>query len=213
MAEAPAFPVAVASGTDRSGTIPGMSFLGFESLGENVVYSDMLATLDLTNFLSLHRREYHLKLNVKTTLGDLREGPDVIVGGLDNQWAMRALAPLRYHFAGSDEDGYWVADHQHPERKDWSLNIKVDYAAITRDYAIVARLHNEQTGQPELIVAGIGMTGTAAAGEFLSEPGRVEELRRRIGKGFADRDFEAVLSTDVVNGTAGFPKVIAVATW
>ena len=197
----------------RAEKISSLSFLDFESLGENIVYSDMLATLDLADMLAVHHHEYRVKLNVRTTLDDLRDGPDVIIGGLDNQWTMRALAPLRYHFAGSDDNGYWVADAQHPERKSWSLNLKMNYAAITRDYAIVARLHNEQTGQPELIVAGIGMTGTAAAGDFLSDPGRVEELRQRIGKGFKDRDFEAVLSTDVVNGTAGSPKVIAVASW
>ena len=41
-------------------------------------------------------------------------------------------------------------------------------------------------------------------------PAQVEELRRRIGPGFADRDFEAVLSTDVVNGIAGSPRILAV---
>jgi hypothetical protein len=87
------------------------------------------------------------------------------------------------------------------------------YGAVTRDYAIIARLHNEQTGQPQMIVAGIGMSGTAAAGEFLGDERRVEELRQRIGPGFKSRDFEAVLSTDVVNGIAGAPTIIAVAVW
>jgi hypothetical protein len=55
------------------------------------------------------------------------------------------------------------------------------------------------------------MSGTAAAGEFIAD--EREELRRRIGTGFKDHDFEAVLSTDVINGIAGSPKIIAVAVW
>ena len=64
-----------------------------------------------------------------------------------------------------------------------------------------------------MIVAGIGMSGTAAAGEFLGDPERVAELRKRIGPGFKDHDFEVVLSTDVVNGIAGSPKILALASW
>jgi hypothetical protein len=39
----------------------------------------------------------------------------------------------------------------------------------------------------------------------------MEELRRRVGPGFRDHDFEAVLSTDVVNGIAGSPRILTVA--
>ena len=57
------------------------------------------------------------------------------------------------------------------------------------------------------------MSGTAAAGEFIGDERRVEELRERIGPGFKGHDFEAVLSTDVVNGIAGAPKIVEVAVW
>ncbi len=197
----------------RSGAAAGPTFLDYESLGENVVYSDMLATLRIANVLAVHRRDYHVRLNTFTTLEDLRQGPAILVGGLDNQWTMRALTPLRFKFAGSDEESYWIADAQNPAKKDWSLDLKQQYGSVTRDYAIIARLHNDQTGQLEMIVAGIGMSGTAAAGELLTDDKRVAELKERIGPGFKDRDFEAVLSTDVVNGIAGSAKILAVSVW
>jgi hypothetical protein len=93
---------------------------------------------------------------------------------------------------------------------EWPLFLSLSIETLAR---IIARLHNEQIGQPEMIVAGIGMSGTAAAGEFIADERLVEELRRRIGTGFKDHDFEAVLSTDVINGIAGSPKIIAVAVW
>lgn len=191
----------------------GQTFLDYEALGQNVVYSDMLAALHIANVLTNHQRDYRTKPNVLTTLEDLRQGPVVLIGGLDNQWTMRSLHTLRFHFAGSDEDRYWIADEKNPGFKDWSLDLKQQYGAVTRDYAIVARLHNEQTGQAEMIVAGIGMSGTAAAGEFVSNPESVEVLRRRVGQGFKDHDFEAVLSTDVVSGIAGAPRIVAVSVW
>lgn len=191
----------------------GPTFLDFEALGQNIVYSDMLATLRISNVLAVRHRDFRIRLNTTTTLEDLRQGPAVLIGGLDNQWTLRAIAPLRFKFAGSDADRYWIADANNPGNREWSLDLKQQYASVTRDYAIVARLHNEQTGQPEVIVAGIGMSGTAAAGEFVADERHVAELRQRIGSGFKDHDFEVILSTDVVNGIAGSARILAVTVW
>jgi len=189
------------------------TFLAHETLGENVVFSDALATLHVSNFLAEHNRESSFRLNTATTLDDLRQGPVVLIGGLDNQWTLRSLAPLRYRFAGTNQEQYWIVDSKNPEMKDWGLDLKAWLADTKRDFAIIARIHDESTGQVEVIVAGIGMSGTAAAGEFLVDPRQMEKLRQRVGSGFRDHDFEAVLSTDVVNGIAGTPKILTVAVW
>jgi hypothetical protein len=187
------------------------TFLAYEILGQNVVFSDILATLRISNYFAAHNRESNFRPNTVTTLDDLRQGPVILIGGLDNQWTLRALATLRYRFAGTDQEQYWIMDTKNPDKKDWGLDLTVRLADVKRDFAIIARIHDESTGQVEMIVAGIGMSGTAAAGEFLVDPRQVEELRRRVGPGFRDHDFEAVLSTDVVNGIAGSPKILTVA--
>lgn len=186
------------------------TFKDYMAMGENVVYSDMMATLRITNIMVLHHIDYRVKLNVLTTLDDLRQGPTVLIGGLDNQWTMHALKPLRYHMDGSDATGYWIVDSQNLKFKDWMLDLKQKYGSVTRDYAIIARVHNDQTGQPQIIVAGIGMSGTAAAGEFIANEKRAQQLKDLIGPRFKDHDFEVVLSTDVVNGVAGSAKILAV---
>ncbi len=189
------------------------SFLDQEAMGENVVFSDVLATIRVSDFLARHDAHSKVRLDVSTTLDDLRQGPTVLIGGLDNQWTMRALAPLRFQFAGIDRESFWIADQENPGNRNWSLDLRSPVNSVTRDYALVARLHDEATGEVEVIVAGIGMSATAAAGEFLVDPQQMEELRRRVGPGFRNRDFEAVLSTDVVNGSAGPAKVLRVAVW
>jgi hypothetical protein len=186
------------------------TFLDYMSLGENVVFSDMVAMQHISNMLARQHHEARLRMNASTTFDDLRQGPAILIGGLDNQWTMRAISSLRYRFEGSDETQYCITDTEHPEKKDWCVRFKARYPLVTHDYAIIARIHNESTGQLEFVVAGIGMSGTAAAGEFLVNPQQVEELRRMVGRGFADRDFEAVLSTDVVNGVSGSPRILAV---
>ena len=191
----------------------GPTFLDHESLGENVVYSDMLAMLDMVNVLTAHHADYRVRLNVATTLDDLRHGPSILIGGLDNEWTLRALEKLPYRFAGSDEESYWISNIKDPGNRQWSLDLKMRYAAVTRDYALIARLHNEQTGQPEVIVAGIGMSGTAAAGEMVGDEQLMRQVRQRVGAGYKDHDFEVVVSTDVVRGIAGSPRILAVAVW
>jgi hypothetical protein len=61
------------------------TFLDFETLGENVVFSDVLATLHISNLLSTHGHDFRYKLTSSTALDDLRQGPDILIGGLDNR--------------------------------------------------------------------------------------------------------------------------------
>ena len=91
--------------------------------------------------------------------------------------------------------------------------MKTQYPAVKRDFALIARVHDDSTRQVQVIVAGIGMSATASAGEFMVDPNRLEELRKRIGPGFKDHDFEAVLGTDVVNGIPGSANILAVEVW
>ena len=187
------------------------TFLAHQQREENVVFSDALATLHSSNFFAAHRRDSVFHGTDSVTLDDLRQGPVVLIGGVDNQWTLRALASLRYRFAGTHEEQYWIVDTKNPTARNWGLDLKVPLYDIRRDFAIIARIHDASIGVPEVIVAGISMSGTTAAGEFLVDPQELDELRRRVGKGYRDRDFEAILSTDVVNGIPGNPRILTVA--
>ncbi len=193
-----------------NGEPPVQTFLDHETAGENVVFSDALASIRIANVFALHSQDFRVRLNTDTTLGDLRQGPAVLIGGLDNQWTLQAIAPLRFRFAGSDDEGYWISDTQNPESRQWFLNLKQEYTKVIRDYALIALVHSEQTGKPQLVVAGIGMSGTLAAGEFLADPTALEQLKQPLAAAVRNQDFEVVLSTDVVRGMSGAPKILAV---
>ena len=189
------------------------TFLDHETEGENVVFSDALAMQKISNWLASQGTDSILRLNVLTTLDDLQQGPTVLIGGLDNNWTLRALSRLRYRFSGTNQEQYWIVDSKNPNKKDWSVDLEKRYPAVKRDYALVARFHDESTRQVQVVVAGIGMSGTASAGKFLVDPNLLKELRRRVGPGFRDHDFEAVLGLDVVNGVGGSPRILAVEVW
>ncbi len=202
------------STTAPAPSLQDQTFSVHQSLGENVVYSDMLATIQAANLLAVNHRDFRVKLNTDTNLEDLRQGPAVLIGGLDNQWTMQALSALRFHFGGTPTtQRFWIVDTHNLSNTAWSLDLSRQYQAVTRDYAIIARVHNEETGQPQIIVAGIGMSGTAAAGEFLTNESDVDLLRDKLGTRFKSRDFEVVLSTDVINGMAGSPRIIDAYSW
>lgn len=194
-------------------TLPSSTFLDHESVGENVVFSDMLATLEIAKLLARDGEESKPRLTISTTMDDLRGGPSILIGGLDNPWTLRVIGSLPYRFAGTDNEQYWITDSKNPERRNWSLNTKTKLSAVTRDYALIARVHDQSTGQLVVVAAGIGMSGTAAAGEFLVDPEQMKQLQHRLGPAFSNRDFEVVLSTDVVNGIAGAPQILAVTAW
>ncbi len=202
---------AIAHALDLSDTpLPASgTFFDHQLLGENVVYSDVVAMTKLEAVVERQRRPVRVRLNLSTSLADLREGPSIFIGGLDNQWTLQLLEPLRYKFAGNDDDVYFIRDTKQPDNKQWSVRLHDKVTTMNRDFALVARVHSEQFGQTVMIVAGIGMSGTAAAGEFLADPKQAKELQKMMGGALKDHDFEAVLQTDVVDGIAGPAKIVA----
>jgi hypothetical protein len=189
------------------------TFYDYEKNAENVSFSDVLAAMRISNWIATRGGEQRFRLVKSTTLDDLQEGPTILIGGLDNEWTLRALAHLRYQFRGTDQEQYWITDTKNPGRKTWAVDLKTQYPAVKRDFALIARVHNDSTRQVQVIVAGIGMSATASAGEFMVDPNRLEELRKRVGPGFKDHDFEAVLGTDVVNGIPGSANILAIEVW
>ena len=58
----------------------------------------------------------------------------------------------------------------------WATAWDLPYEKLSRDYAIVARIHDSTTGQPVIIAAGISEEGTEAAGEILYNPVYLDSL-------------------------------------
>jgi len=77
----------------------------------------------------------------------------------------------------------------------------------------VARFLNSKTSQFLVIVGGIGMVGTQAAGRFISGQGDLDAALRSVPSGWQGKNMEVVLESDVIDGSASTPHVLAVKTW
>jgi hypothetical protein len=64
-----------------------------------------------------------------------------------------------------------------------------------------------------LLLAGFGRDGTAAAGEFVTEPKYLEPLASRAPSGWSGKNLQVVIATDLINGSCGPPRIVATYFW
>ena len=142
----------------------------------------------------------------------LREGPSVVIGAFDNPWAMRITQDLPIGFE-YDEHGRRVVDRKGPSKRAWKLQWQVPGKSLARDYAVVARLRDNVTGQPVIILAGILGEGTEAASEVVSNSAYLDAMLQKAPKNWDQLNLEAVIEADVIEGHPGPPRVVALETW
>jgi hypothetical protein len=141
-----------------------------------------------------------------TPLSELREHPVILLGGYNNQWAMRMLESQPFQFTPEPVES--IAERGHPEVR-WSRDRSVPYSSAD-DYAIVARFRDASTGNWVVALAGLGRNGTEAAAQFATSPDHMRALEEQIPGGFGSRDIMAVLKTRVIDGKTGAPSILAV---
>jgi hypothetical protein len=180
-----------------------------------VVIDDLNATVKVAGILQASGKQYSLKGEGATTLDDLRRGPAVFVGAFDNAWTLRLTNPLRYHFANdANMTHLWIADSSSPNRSNWNVDRGVQLATNNyRDYAILARFTDANTGKVAIVVAGIGRGGTRVAGEFLTDNSDLAQLMRLAHAAGDKKNLEVVLSTQIIDGEPGSPKIEATYFW
>ncbi|MGD0741082.1 MAG: hypothetical protein ABR957_15940 [Terracidiphilus sp.] len=179
-----------------------------------VVIDDLSTITKIAGVLQSAGKPYSLRGENATSLMDLRNGPSVIIGAFDNAWTLRMLRPLRFHFANNaDMTMFSIVDGSQPGRTQWVVDRRQQIATNNyRDFAIVALFTDDTTGKPTLVAAGIGRGGTIAAGEFLTNPDLLKAVRNQRPSTKA-KNVEVVLSTQIIDGEPGTPKIEAVYFW
>jgi hypothetical protein len=179
-----------------------------------VIIDDVDPLVDIAGMLRTYGKNYRVLGESSTTLTDLRRSPSVFIGAFDNGWTLRLTAPLRFHF-GNDASmtKFWIEDHNDPEKREWLLDREQQKTEDYKDYAIVARFVPRDTDQVSVVAAGIGRGGTVAAGEFLVNENRMDEIVKQLPFDWQKKNIEVVLETQVIQGRSGPPRVKAVHVW
>jgi hypothetical protein len=190
---------------------------GQENMLAAMVRSDMVPVSDIvsyskiTDLLTRRNHVYRTKGSADTTFEDLRQGPVILIGGLDNIWTRRLVAPLRFSFFASTQLESEIRDSKDSSHV-WKFDNMQLVSGDSRDYAIVASYFDSTIGQHVLVAAGIGKAGTQAAAEFVTSDQDLKSwlTQEKVPRG---KNVELVLSTEILDGQPGPPHVVASSIW
>lgn len=168
---------------------------------------DAYVATDLSRLFAGIHKASQVRIGRDFTYEDLRNSPAVLIGAFDNPWTMRVTAELPFAFR--EQEGEIVETGG--RGRIWRMEGRSFRG--NKDFAIVARLVNSKTGQFLVIVAGIGMVGTRAAGALVSHEDSLNAALQAAPKRWEGRNLELVLESDVVDGSASPPRVIALTAW
>jgi hypothetical protein len=180
-----------------------------------IIIDDVTPLVNVAGMLRTFGKNYRVQGESSTSLTDLRRGPSVFIGAFDNSWTLRVTSPLRFHFANDPGmTQFWIEDRANPGKREWVLDRSQQLeTGVYKDYAIVARLVDPNTDQFVVVAAGIGRGGTVAAGEFLVDPQRMNEMLKMLPRDWKQKNLEVVLETQVIENRSGPPRISAVHVW
>ncbi|HZW79731.1 MAG TPA: hypothetical protein VFF50_04595, partial [Candidatus Deferrimicrobiaceae bacterium] len=180
-----------------------------------VVIDDLSPIVRIAGLLQANDKKYSLRGESDTNLMDLRAGPNIFIGAFDNAWTLRLTRPLRYHFFNNaDMTELGVVDSNSPSSARWTVYRLQQMATNNyRDFAIIARFTDSVTGKIAVVAAGVGRGGTIAAGEFLADPANLAMLMHAAKAAGNKKNMEIVLSTQIIGGEPGTPKMEASYFW
>jgi hypothetical protein len=178
----------------------------------NLALADVITLTRTAAALESRHKTFRVVPASEASFSELREGPIVLIGAFDNIWTLRVTQKLRFGFESKDGVALLV-DRKSQKATAWATAWDLPYQKLSRDYAIVARIHDSTTGQPVIIAAGISEEGTEAAGEILYNPVYLDTLLAKAPPDWEQKNMEAVIETQVIQGHSGPPNILAVETW
>ena len=179
-----------------------------------LIIDDVSPLVNVAALLRTYGKTSRVLAESNTNLTDLRRAPSIFIGAFDNRWTLRLTSPLRFHFANDGAmNKLWIEDRDNPGNHNWMMDRTVQQTGTYSDYALVARFVDPNIEQLVVVGAGIGRGGTVAAGEFLVDEQRMDEMLKRLPSDWTRKNIEIVLETQVIGDRSGPPHVIAVCVW
>lgn len=168
------------------------------------------SAIDVAGYLARHSKTYDVRLGTESSFADLRNFPAVLVGAFNNRWTLELTSGL--HFSFTENAGQLAIHEEGPVNRSWACQVTAS-GNVLRDYGVITRQAVWKTGQSVISVAGIGDGGTEAATEMVTKPDEIAEVLSRLPTGWEKKNLQILVSTDITDGEAGRPRVIAYYLW
>jgi len=168
------------------------------------------AIADVCATFARHNRRSEIRFGGASSFQDLLHSPAVLVGAYANRWTLQLTDELRFVVA---ERGQVQEVRDRVTGKIWTLNGLQPDGRTPEDFAIVSRLYHPKTGKLMIALAGVTQYGTQAAGEFVTDQARLEEVMRAAPRGWGRKNLQLVLRVPVVERVPGRAEVVANHYW
>jgi hypothetical protein len=207
-------PIASATGVDEDFPTPILQ----TTTSPTVPFADAVTVARVVGALEAAGKKVLIRRESASSFSDLREGPVVLIGAFNNEWSLRLTRSLRYSLALDPEKHLvYIKDGKNPSLRDWSWRTDQSTAhrvgansPVLKDYALISRIRNSETGHVVVVIGGLYTYGTEAAGEFLNDPRLIQAIAKATQPNSSHQNLQIVLETTVTDETPGLPKVVAV---
>jgi hypothetical protein len=198
----------------RAGESPAQVVVGpheVQFIESQISSGNLSSIISICSFLQRLGSTPQYRLGGEITLQEMGSRPLVLIGAFSNPWVMQLNSNWRFQFI---PDRSSIRDTQSPERE-WRLPPTEPSSGFdgTVDYALVTRVFRQDTRQVLIVAGGLKHFGTAAAGEFVTNPLYWRDATSKLPKDWARRNVQVVLETRVIRKAASPPKVLAVHCW
>jgi hypothetical protein len=178
----------------------------------SVPYADAVTLALLAGELRARDKPFRIRHPAATEFKDLRDGPVVLIGGLNNPWTLRLTEGRRFALA-ADHDGSYIRDRDRPESRDWQMGAPAARLAdVTRTFGLITRVKDPATGHAAVAVSGLPL-GTQAAAECLLDEKCLASAEQMQAGDWQHANLQIVVSSAVIGEDSGAPHVEAVDVW
>jgi hypothetical protein len=181
---------------------------GAQNMDTVTPINDAVLVQTITKWLTSHGKDSILRGSSAITMRDLQQAPAVLIGGF-NPWSLVLFSNLRYSIRiDPDTHAMWIQDAQNASKRDWMINGNGQPKDI--DYAVISRLFDPETRQWMISFGGLRKQGTRAARNLLIDNSYAKLLPAQIK---STGNFQIIIKTSLVNGSAGPPQILAFYAW
>ncbi|MFZ0964987.1 MAG: hypothetical protein WAO35_29365 [Terriglobia bacterium] len=177
-----------------------------------VAAGDVYAATRISGLFGRINKPCQVRIGSDLSFEDIRNSPTVLVGAFNNPWTLQLTSDLHFVFTEDIEsDRIWIEDRT-ASRRVWGMRVgSQDH--VLEDFGVITRVLKSKTGHVLIAVAGIGVDGTEAAGEFISTPDSFAEGMRSAPAGWDKKNMQIVVETTVTDSVPGPPHVVANYFW
>lgn len=168
---------------------------------------ELTGVYDLARLFDRYHSTFVLKRSLLVTWDQAQVSNMIFLGSVAENPSLRQIPNTREFTLYAAHGVSGILNH-HPLPGEQKLYERPDYP-LTHDYAILALLPGLSPRHKTLILSGLTTYGTQAAVAFVSNPGDVEELLKRIRTKTGEiRPFEAVIEASIIGGVPVEPHLV-----